>query len=310
MDKLPLISIIIPTFNRAHLIGETLDSIIAQTYTNWECIVVDDGSTDNTSVIAKEYLARDNRFLYYDRPANHKPGGNGARNYGLERSRGEYIQWFDSDDLMVPHMIALKVEELLNHQVDFVISKTKYFNAENITFENYNFKTKDVNFLTYATGSINWFTPDLMIRRKMVSGLSFNEDLKAGQEYNFNCKLLLVSTKMELVDDFLTLRRAHSGSLGHKRRTDMQKYFKTKFDQHWLTFTDVNKITTIPEYNQYALLKCIKCYYKSKNAITLPNHFKKALKKTFGSKYYFFTLGAITNKLFRKYLYFYILLKN
>lgn len=53
--KEPLVSIIIPTFNRAHLIGETLDSIIAQTYTHWECIVVDDGSTDNTEEIMNSY---------------------------------------------------------------------------------------------------------------------------------------------------------------------------------------------------------------------------------------------------------------
>lgn len=54
-QKEPLVSIIIPTFNRAHLIGETLDSIIAQTYTHWECIVVDDGSTDNTEEIMTSY---------------------------------------------------------------------------------------------------------------------------------------------------------------------------------------------------------------------------------------------------------------
>ena len=66
MIKSPLISIIIPTYNRAHIIGETLDSIIAQTYTNWECIVVDDGSSDNTAEVMAKYIVKDSRFRYYN----------------------------------------------------------------------------------------------------------------------------------------------------------------------------------------------------------------------------------------------------
>lgn len=60
-----LISIIIPTYNRSHLIRETLDSILAQTHKNWECIVVDDGSTDETEDVLNEYVKKDNRFQYH-----------------------------------------------------------------------------------------------------------------------------------------------------------------------------------------------------------------------------------------------------
>ena len=63
MDN-PLVSIIIPTYNRAHLISETLDSVLAQTYTNWECIVVNDGSPDDTEKVAKRWVEKDSRFKY------------------------------------------------------------------------------------------------------------------------------------------------------------------------------------------------------------------------------------------------------
>jgi glycosyltransferase involved in cell wall biosynthesis len=102
MSDQPLVSVIIPTYNRAHLIGETLDSVVIQTYENWECIIVDDGSSDNTDEVVGKYVKGDTRFKYYHRPEEHLQGGNGARNYGFKMSQGDYIQWFNSDDLMHP----------------------------------------------------------------------------------------------------------------------------------------------------------------------------------------------------------------
>ena len=110
----PLVSIIIPTFNRAHLIGETLDSVLAQTYTNWECIVVDDGSTDATGDLMESYVKKDTRFRYHHRPKNRLTGGNAARNYGFELSKGEYLNFFDSDDLMDINKISIQVNLLIN----------------------------------------------------------------------------------------------------------------------------------------------------------------------------------------------------
>ena len=84
----PLVSIIIPNYNRADLIVETLNSIIAQTYTNWECIVVDDGSTDDSIKVIDEYSKLDPRIYLYIRPNHKRKGANSCRNYGLEMSRG------------------------------------------------------------------------------------------------------------------------------------------------------------------------------------------------------------------------------
>ena len=86
MTSQPLVSIIIPTFNRAHLIGETLDSILAQTYTHWECLITDDGSTDNSIEIIQEYVTKDTRFKLFTRPANRPKGANACRNIGLEKA--------------------------------------------------------------------------------------------------------------------------------------------------------------------------------------------------------------------------------
>ena len=75
----PLVSIIIPTFNRAHLLSETLHSVLTQTYTNWECLVVDDGSTDDTEYVVKSYVARDARIQFHIRPKYKIKGANACR---------------------------------------------------------------------------------------------------------------------------------------------------------------------------------------------------------------------------------------
>ena len=90
-----LVSIIIPVYNRAHLIGETLDSVLKQTYVNWECIIIDDVSTDRTCKVVMEYCNRDTRFKLFHRPKDKPRGGNAARNYGFEKSSGIYINWFE-----------------------------------------------------------------------------------------------------------------------------------------------------------------------------------------------------------------------
>jgi len=108
----PLVSVIIPTYNRAYIIGETLNSVLAQTYTRWECIVVDDGSTDYIDELMEFYCENDDRIHYYHRPSDTPKGANACRNYGFSRSKGEYIQWLDSDDLLSTNKISCQVELL------------------------------------------------------------------------------------------------------------------------------------------------------------------------------------------------------
>ena len=127
--NLSLISIIIPTYNRAHLISETLDSILVQTYPNWECIVVDDGSTDTTADVMREYIKKDSRFQYHQRPDNKKKGPNSCRNYGFELSQGECIKWFDSDDIMLPYLLEKQVLSFAKN-VEMSVCKLSYFDLE------------------------------------------------------------------------------------------------------------------------------------------------------------------------------------
>ncbi|WP_271425131.1 glycosyltransferase family 2 protein [Aequorivita sinensis] len=186
----PLVSIIIPTYNRAHLIGETLDSVLAQTYQNWECIVVDDGSTDNTDEVMAAYMAKDTRFQYHHRPKDRLPGGNAARNYGFEVSKGEYIQWFDSDDLMIDSHLEMKMNEFIaDRNIDYVYCGFTTFTRSGIE-RSYN-KSLVKNILCdYFNGNISLNTPSFVYIRKVVKSIRFDESLTRAQDLDFTFRVL------------------------------------------------------------------------------------------------------------------------
>jgi glycosyltransferase involved in cell wall biosynthesis len=125
----PLISVIIPTFNRAELLQQTIQSVKIQTYTNWECLIIDDGSVDNTKEIVKNLSSIDSRFIYYQRPEARKKGPSSCRNYGIKKSRGKLIIFLDSDDLLSTTCLSNRVVfAIQNPNFDFWIFEMELFN--------------------------------------------------------------------------------------------------------------------------------------------------------------------------------------
>ena len=116
MGTNPGVSIIIPTYNRGNLLQGAISSILNQTYKNWELIIVDDRSTDNTKELVRNYMKKDKRIKYVVN--EHKKGPGGARNQGIEIAKGEYIAFLDSDDEWFKHHLKDSVKVLENEPVD------------------------------------------------------------------------------------------------------------------------------------------------------------------------------------------------
>lgn len=121
MDK-PLISIIVPCYNQAQYLSDALDSVLAQTYPNWECVIINDGSPDNTDEIAMVYCEKDSRFKYLKQD---NQGVSMARNNGIRASRGEYILPLDGDDMIAPTYC----EKAISHFLKFPETKLVYCKA-------------------------------------------------------------------------------------------------------------------------------------------------------------------------------------
>lgn len=295
MTHLPLISIIIPTYNRAHIISDTLDSVLAQAYTNWECIVVDDGSTDNTEGLMASYIAKDNRFQYLKRPDTHLPGGNGARNYGFELSKGAYIQWFDSDDLMVSKKLELKVNAILNTDFDFVVCE----NAEIYSINPYKTKRRwlinkngDV-LLNHLKGNIAFDTAGPLFKVSFLKDkVLFDEKVLISQEWEFFSRLLTMKPNIFYMNIVLYyFRNVSDGIRGNVSTDKVLNRLKTEINL--FRFINTSKYFKdseyLEEYNRYKFFWILNKYkFLNKNypkSVSLA-YLLRGLK-TINTSYYF-----------------------
>ena len=212
----PEISIIIPTFNRGELLGETLDSIRNQTFKNWECLVIDDGSTDYTPELIEFYVKKDQRFKYYLRPQSRRKGANSCRNYGFELSKGKYINFFDSDDLMHPDKLGLQLSGLKKGNFDYCISQSVFFekSPDEIKPLVYKKLTSTNLFWDYMVIKIKWMTPSALWKKSLLQeqDFLFDENLDAAQEWEFHLRMIRASSNFLSIEEKLNIIRKHGKS--------------------------------------------------------------------------------------------------
>jgi glycosyltransferase involved in cell wall biosynthesis len=207
------ISIIIPTYNRACLIRETLDSIKAQTSPHWECIVVDDGSSDDTEAIVAEYSEGDSRFSFYLRDREPK-GAPTCRNIGLQHSKGEWVIFLDSDDLLNSKLIEniIGINQQLYDNVDAIIYRTDVF-EKNIDLSESCYTPDSIqdDLNSYLIGNIVWQTSGAVWRKNFVKLIGgFREGLIKGQDWDLAVKALLNNAKLLKIPKLGTYHRIGS----------------------------------------------------------------------------------------------------
>ncbi|MGL2964084.1 glycosyltransferase family 2 protein [Flavobacterium sp. RSB2_4_14] len=162
------ISIIVPCYNQAMYLVDCMQSILNQTHTHWECIIVNDGSSDDTEARAQEWCKKDDRFTYYFKENG---GLSSARNYGIQNAIGTFILPLDADDMIAPNYIALALEKF-NVQPDLklVYCKAKKFGEVNGMWQ------------------LPDFSPSLLARRNMIfcSAIYRKQDWECVNGYDEN----------------------------------------------------------------------------------------------------------------------------
>lgn len=318
----PLVSIIIPTFNRGDYLVETITSIINQSYRCWECIIVDDHSTDNTSNIVKEYSKKDLRIKYVMRPFERKGGGNAARNYGFEISKGKYICWFDSDDIMYKENIRYKVELLENYpNFDYCISKVKYFDhifcRENLYSENNQFNIGTNLYRNYITGKISILNVNPLWRRKILLGkILYDENIRQLQDLDFFSRIIYTNRKIGVIDkDLIFIRRKNNSitTANSKQTIDVPSFLlvknriinRTPEDKEIILFSLKTVLwcmrLKMSERDYKNSRKCLQLCLENRNKLSL---FMKVKIYRISVFYYFFEFLKIGDTMFKTFLKF------
>ena len=212
-----LISIIIPIFNREKIVIATLDSILNQNYPLWECIIVDDDSSDRSFQTANEYSKIDSRFKVVKRPLCSPKGPSSCRNYGFEISKGNFIQFFDSDDIMHKDHLLKKIRVIQNN--DFVVCKIREFSGD---FSPMNFKDKypdilkvDPVFESFATGEfymLMMFAP-LWKKSSISPFMPIREDMHILEDHELYARILHKKNKYAVINEELIYYRIGDSSL-------------------------------------------------------------------------------------------------
>lgn len=211
MNYIPdAISVVIPTYNRAHLIKECIQSVLEQTFLPYEIIIVDDFSTDNTKDVVNSFNSPLIKFVKNQR----KKGANGARNTGILMAKGEYIAFQDSDDLFFNNKLELQLDIMRNNRkIGLCFCSLKKENGGLLSRSIVPNKKIETDRIADLLKLHNWIsTQTIMVRSELAKEIQFNETLKRFQDWDF---VLRFSKKFKIfhLDEPLVLQKINSTSI-------------------------------------------------------------------------------------------------
>lgn len=205
------VSIIIPCYNQELYLEDTLNSVFSQTFDNWECLIVDDGSIDSSAEIANKWCERDERFKLLKKANG---GLSSARNYGLDHAVGEYIQFLDGDDLLYPE----KLKQSLNFgpEHDIIITSFEHVRKANHLPPFCELKKE---YFSYNAILLQWdgaFSIPIhcgLFKSKLLARFRFDEEVKAGEDWLFWLAMYRQGPSTYFLDKTLVCYRLHEKSM-------------------------------------------------------------------------------------------------
>ncbi len=200
------VSVVIPTYNRASLLGEAIKSVLDQTYSDYEIIVVDDGSTDNTRDIVNQFKVENLRYFYQE-----KKGVSVARNRGIHEARGQYIAFLDSDDLFLPEKLKLQID---------LFEKTPELGMVYGAYTSVDEKENEISIhpaRAYPGGykemltSCTVATPTVMVKRVVLEQVgAFDEVMSLAEDVDLWCRIFRYHP-IDMIETPVSKVRIHSG---------------------------------------------------------------------------------------------------
>lgn len=224
MNK-PLVSIIITTYNNEEYIKSSIESCLLQTYPNIEIIVIDDGSTDNTYKILKDYIENKKIKYYYQSNMERIV----ARNNGLKYAKGQYINFLDADDLLEKNKIEKQVFFLENNpSYEAVYCQTSYFNDNGEEIYNYLPKYKFNKYFNLALNIGNFIVIHSVLFKK--NDIFFDKHSLHLEDWDFWLQFIAKGYKIGYIDEILVKTRVHKNNNSQKIfMENVRKYIHKKY---------------------------------------------------------------------------------
>jgi glycosyltransferase involved in cell wall biosynthesis len=226
----PTVTIIIATFNREKFFLETLMAIQNQTFLDWECLIIDDGSTDKTVEIITPLLEKEPRFKYFLRSEDYKKGTSGCRNQGLDLAKGDYIIFFDDDDIVHPQNLECCVEELAKDNIWFCryirevfFVKFDYKFDYSKDYSSFYIDKKDIEKM--LKNEIQFNSCSVMWKKACFENNRFNERISYADELELYSRILSKGIVGISIDKCLFYGRKHPESITgeYDRKNAMRK---------------------------------------------------------------------------------------
>ena len=246
MKNQPLVSVVMATYNRAYIINKAINSVKQQTYKNWELVIVDDRSTDDTKKLIESYAKKDNRIKYIVN--NHNKGCGGARNCGILHAKGKYVAFLDSDDEWTKNHLSESVEVLKKKTVDIcfsywyeqsngrsiprytgVVEKLARLTNPIIDGSSLYFINKNICENMILNWSFFYHINTAVVRKKLIKtvGLMY-EDLYGAEDIEFLFRLLLRSDRFGIVRNFHYIWHEGKDNCVHSHERSIDKFNSLK----------------------------------------------------------------------------------
>jgi glycosyltransferase involved in cell wall biosynthesis len=236
-DKKPIFSIVVPCFNQEKYLTECLNSIYFQTYENWECIIINDGSTDNSELVALKFVTKDKRFIY---KYKENSGLAATRNFGINLAKGTYILPLDGDD-KIGNEYLLKANEIFNKNTNtkLVYCKASFFGSINEYWDLPVFEYKSFLFQNSIFCSAIFKKSDY----ELTSGYDVNM-IYGYEDWEFWLQLLQKNDTIERIDSIQFYYRQREDSMISfvKNKENLKKMTDYIFSKHQSKYFEILNI--------------------------------------------------------------------
>jgi glycosyltransferase involved in cell wall biosynthesis len=242
-----LISVIVPCYNQGRFLTDALNSVLQQTYIQWECIIINDGSTDNTEAVAKEFCRNDDRFLY---EFQSNKGLSYARNLGIKISKGEFLQFLDADDILFPAKFEEQIRQFSSgSNTDVSVTGYRLFRDDPshsfdtlISLKDYNCSFEGFLFLW----NYEFVFPPVccLIKKEFIEihNIGFSESLQAFEDWVFWIRLCSQGAHFSINKKKLAFYRRHDSNMSADINHMSENLFKASFEIYEMLDNNMKQI--------------------------------------------------------------------